>query len=72
MQNQNQPPKFEQSPDAQEYIQKLQQGRTKLPDDASPLERRAFQNLGELSKRMRELTTAQSDNEKQIAALQQR
>ena len=36
---------FAQTPEAMEYITKLQQGRAQLPPDASPLEHEAFKTL---------------------------
>jgi hypothetical protein len=72
MPGQQQQKSFAESDEAQEYIQKLQAEKVKLPDDASPLEHEAFNNLTGLGKRMRDLNTAQSDMDKEIAALQQR
>ena len=70
--DQQQPQPFEQSPEAQEYIDKLQQGRVQLPPEATKLEGRAFENLQKLGRQRREMTTTQGDIEKQIDTLQGR
>jgi chromosome segregation ATPase len=55
--------------EAQEYLGKLQTGKARLPEDASPLEHEMFAGLQECSKGVRELTTKKADVEKQIEAL---
>lgn len=63
------PPKdapFEQTPEAQEYLQKLQQERIRLPSDASMLEHKAVEKLKEMAGRIRALTTALNDNKQRI------
>lgn len=61
---------FEQTPEAQEYLAKLQSGRIELPADASPLEREILKNLRDKNATIRNLTTRQGDIEKDIGALQ--
>jgi len=57
--------------EAQEYIGKLQAGRSELPAEASPLEQEMLRTLTETSRRVRELNTRKSDVEKQVEALNQ-
>lgn len=61
---------FEQTPEAQEYLAKLQSGRIELPADASPLEREILKNLRDKNATIRNLTTRQGDIEKDIGTLQ--
>lgn len=67
---QGQPQKFEDTPEAQEYIGKLQAKREELPEGASSLEREMLRNLIGLQGKVREMTTAQGDIDKQIVRLQ--
>lgn len=60
---------FLNSPEAQEYINKLQTGRQELAPAASDLEREAVANLRELTQRLRQITVGKSDAEKQIEQL---
>jgi predicted nucleic acid-binding Zn-ribbon protein len=51
--------------EAQEYLAKLQQGKIQIPPDASALEHQIVQTMNEAGKRMRELTTAKGDMERE-------
>ncbi len=63
---------FLNTPDASEYLQKLQAGRIKLPSEANALEQEMFQQLQELQKKLRALSVNSGDLEKEIAAAQAR
>jgi len=63
--------KFEQTAEAQEYLQKLTQGRIKLTQDASFLEAKAHQNFVGLQKQANQLQTQRDNAQKQIERLQE-
>lgn len=64
------PQKFEDTPEAQEYIQKLHQGRQKLPDEASALECEAHKQFQALQRQLFEQNTRRDQDNKQISVLQ--
>ena len=63
------PEKFAQTEEAQEYLDKLQAGKTQLPDEANALEKEAYENLRGLNGKLRSLSTNQADVDKQIVQL---
>ena len=63
---------FLNTPDASEYLQKLQAGRITLPPEASALECKMFQQLQNLQKNVRALSVTSGDLEKEILAAQAR
>lgn len=63
-------PSFDSTPEAQEYIQKLQKGRIELDESAASLEREAFKQFKILQQRLGQLTQKQTSTEKQIQSLQ--
>ncbi len=60
---------FVESPEAIEYINKLNAGRVSLPDDASPIEREILVNFKDRQERLKEIGNARSDAAKQIEEL---
>ncbi len=72
MSDENPQKDFLNTPDASEYLQKLQTGRTSLPSEASALERKMFEQLQELQKKVRALSVTSGDLEKEILAAQAR
>lgn len=57
--------------EAQEYLAKLQQGKIQIPPEASPIEHQIAKTMAETSKRIRELTTAKSDAERDAERIKQ-
>jgi hypothetical protein len=68
--NQQQEQPFENTPEAQEYLSKLQTERIELDSGASELEREALKNLKNTQIGIRQLSTRQGDMDKQINTLQ--
>ncbi len=70
MENKNPPKGFLESPEALEYLQKLQAGRIKLPEEANVLEREMIQKLTELAKSVGDLTLTSDNLGKEITQKQ--
>lgn len=64
--------KFEDSPEANEYLGALQQGRQQLPAEASALEHKAVNNLRELTVQWRSRLSEKEQAEKEIERLKER
>lgn len=63
---------FEDTPEAQEFLAKLQSGRIQLPPEANALEVEAFVALQGIASSLRNTTATRNDVEKQIEAAQGR
>lgn len=61
--------RFEDTPEAYEYVERLQDGKVTLPTGAGPLEYELLGRLKAVKTQIREILTRHNDLEKQIEAL---